>query len=62
MQDFGKVCKKMFLDAGASLGKCKIGRMQDWKSVGLKGCRIGRVQYWKSVKLECVILWITPDL
>ena len=29
-------------------GRCRIGRVQDWKSVGLEGCR----QDWKSVGLE----------
>ena len=52
--------------------ECKIGRVWDWKSVGLEECRIGRVKDWKSVRLEeckksirldkCVILWITSDL
>ena len=40
--------------------ECEIGRVWDWKSVGLEGCRIGRlldcrirgVQDWKSVGLE----------
>ena len=40
--------------------ECRIGRVWDWKSVGLevykseraKVCRIERVEDWKSVSLE----------
>ena len=30
--------------------------------IELEECRIGRVYDWKGVGLECVILWITSDL
>ena len=36
--------------------------VEDWKNVRLEECIIGRVYDWKGVGLECVILWITSDL